>query len=115
MLLSLFGVVKSLSKDLEIENAIDEVIFERLKENLENSNADSLFYLSNETYYNAFSYLEENDRKDVLGNDCVGGWIEGLNIILNLEPYSEGSEICQRIADQKLTLRKFINLYTSRY
>ena len=46
---SLFGVVKSLSKDLEIENAIDQVIFERLKKNLDNSNADSLFYLSNET------------------------------------------------------------------
>ena len=105
---SLFGVVKTLSKDLEIENAIDQVIFERLKENLDNSNADSLFYLSNETYYSAFSYLEENDRKDVLAMIAVGGWIEGLNIILNLEPYSEGSEICQRIADQKLTLENLL-------
>ena len=34
---SLFGVVKTLSKDLEIENAIDQVIFQRLKENLDNS------------------------------------------------------------------------------
>ncbi len=105
---SLFGVVKTLSKDLEIENAIDKVIFERLKENLDNSNADSLFYLSNETYYSAFSYLEENDRKDVLAMIAVGGWIEGLNIILNLEPYSEDSEICQRIADQKLTLENLL-------
>ena len=68
---SLFESVKSLSKDLEIENAIDQVIFERLKENLDNSNADSLFYLSNETYYSAFSYLEENDRKDVLAMIAV--------------------------------------------
>jgi hypothetical protein len=64
--------------------------------------------LSNETYYNAFSYLEENDRQDVLGMIAVGGWIEGLNIILNLEPYSEDSEICQRIADQKLTLENLL-------
>ena len=105
---SLFDAIKSLSKDLEIENAIDQIIFERLKENLENSNADSLFYLSNETYYSAFSYLEENDRQDVLGMIAVGGWIEGLNIILNLEPYSEDSEICQRIADQKLTLENLL-------
>ena len=105
---SLFQAVKSLSKDLEIENAIDQIIFERLKKNLENANADSLFYLSNETYYNAFSYLEENDRQDVLGMIAVGGWIEGLNIILNLEPYSENSEICQRIADQKLTLENLL-------
>ena len=38
----------------------------------------------------------------------VGGWIEGLSIILNLEPYSENSEICQRIADQKLTLENLL-------
>ena len=105
---SLFEAVKSLSKDLEIENAIDQIIFERLKQNLENANADSLFFLSNETYYNAFSYLEENDRQDVLGMIAVGGWIEGLYIILNLEPYSENSEICQRIADQKLTLENLL-------
>ncbi len=39
---------------------------------------------------------------------AVGGWIEGLYIILNLEPYSENSEICQRIADQKLTLENLL-------
>ena len=42
----------------------------------------------------------------------VGGWIEGLNIILNLEPYSDGSEVCQRIADQKLTLENLM-IFTS--
>ncbi|MEJ6753972.1 MAG: hypothetical protein QNK57_02235 [Flavobacteriales bacterium] len=109
---SLFDAIKSLSKDLEIENAIDQIIFKRLKFNLENANADSLFYLSNETYYNAFSYLEENGRQDVLGMIVVGGWIEGLNIILNLEPYIEDSEICQRIADQKLTLENLL-VFTS--
>ena len=107
-----FETVRSLSKDLEIENAVDEVIMKRLQTNLENSNADSLFYLSNETYYNAYSYLEENGRRDVLGMIVVGGWIEGLNIILNLGPYSEGSEVCQRIADQKLTLENLL-IFTS--
>ena len=107
-----FETVRSLSKDLEIENAVDEVIMKRLQTNLENSNADSLFYLSNETYYNAYSYLQENGRRDVLGMIVVGGWIEGLNIILNLEPYSEGSEVCQRIADQKLTLENLL-IFTS--
>ncbi|MAW84296.1 MAG: hypothetical protein CL832_07840 [Crocinitomicaceae bacterium] len=107
-----FETIRNLSKDLEIENAVDEVILKRLQSNLENSNADSLFYLSNETYYNAYSYLEENDRRDVLAMIVVGGWIEGLNIILNLEPYSEGSEVCQRIADQKLTLENLM-IFTS--
>jgi hypothetical protein len=107
-----FETIRSLSKDLKIENAVDEVIMKRLQTNLESSNADSLFYLSNETYYNAYSYLEENNRRDVLALIVVGGWIEGLNIILNLEPYSENSEICQRIADQKLTLENLL-IFTS--
>jgi hypothetical protein len=104
----LFEAIKSLAKDLEIENAIDQIIFDRLKKSLDNANADSLFLISNETYYNAFSYLQENDRQDILGIIAVGGWIEGLNIILNLEPYSENSEICQQIADQKLTLENLL-------
>tara|TARA_B110001452_G_scaffold250861_1_gene239418 strand:- start:4717 stop:5619 length:903 start_codon:yes stop_codon:yes gene_type:complete len=109
----LFESVKSLAKDLEIENAIDQIIFERLKKSLENANADSLFLISNETYYNAFSYLQENDRQDMLGIIAVGGWVEGLNIILNLEPFSENSEVCQQIADQKLTLENLLIFISS--
>ena len=109
----LFESVKSLAKDLEIENAIDQIIFERLKKSLGNANADSLFLISNETYYNAFSYLQENDRQDMLGIIAVGGWVEGLNIILNLEPFSENSEVCQQIADQKLTLENLLIFISS--
>ena len=109
----IFETIRSLSKDLEIENALDEVIYKRIQSNLESSNADSLFYLSNDVYYNAYSYLDQNERGDVLGMIVVGGWIEGLNIILNLEPYNENSEIVQRIADQKLTLENLL-VFTSK-
>ena len=109
----IFETIRNLSKDLEIENALDEVIYKRIQSNLESSNADSLFYLSNDVYYNAYSYLDQNDRGDVLGMIVVGGWIEGLNIILNLEPYKEGSEVVQRIADQKLTLENLL-VFTSK-
>jgi hypothetical protein len=109
----IFETIRSLSKDLEIENALDEVIYKRIQSNLESSNADSLFYLSNDVYYNAYSYLDQNDRGDVLGMIIVGGWVEGLNIILNIKPYEEGSEIVQRIADQKLTLENLL-VFTSK-
>ena len=109
----IFETIRTLSKDLEIENALDEVIYKRIQSNLESSNADSLFYLSNDVYYNAYSYLDQNDRGDVLGMIVIGGWIEGLNIILNLEPYNEGSEVVQRIADQKLTLENLL-IFTSK-
>jgi hypothetical protein len=109
----IFETIRTLSKELEIENALDEVIYKRIQSNLEKSNADSLFYLSNDVYYNAYSYLDQNERSDVLGMIVIGGWIEGLDIILNLGPYEEGSEVVQRIADQKLTLENLL-IFTSK-
>jgi hypothetical protein len=99
-----FETIKKLSADLGVENALDEAIMSRIQSNMEAANGDSLFYLSNETYYKAYSYLEQNDRADVLGMIVMGGWVEGLNIMLNVADYEEGSELSSRIADQKLTM-----------
>lgn len=104
----IFETIRSLSKDLEIENAMNDVIYSRIQDNLDASNPDSLFSLSNETYYKAYAYLDNNDRGDVLGMIVVGGWVEGLNIILNCQDYSDSSEVVQRIADQRLTLENLL-------
>ena len=103
-----FETLRSLSKELEIENAMNDVIYSRIQDNLEASNPDSLFSLSNETYYKAYEYLNNNDRGDVLGMIVVGGWVEGLNIILNCQNYNDSSEVVQRIADQRLTLENLV-------
>ena len=108
-----FETIRSLSKELEIENAMNDVIYARIQENLDASNPDSLFSLSNETYYKAYAYLDDNDRGDVLGMIVIGGWIEGLNIILNVQEYKENSDVVQRIADQRLTLENLL-VFTSR-
>ena len=108
-----FETIRALSKELEIENAMNDVIYARIQENLDASNPDSLFSLSNETYYKAYAYLDDNDRGDVLGMIVVGGWIEGLNIILNVQEYEENSDVVQRIADQRLTLENLL-VFTSR-
>ena len=109
----IFETIRSLSKELEIENAMNDVIYTRIQENLDASNPDSLFSLSNETYYKAYSYLNNNDRGDVLGMIVVGGWVEGLNIILNCQDYNDSSEVVQRIADQRLTLENLV-IFASR-
>ena len=103
-----FETIKKLSADLGVENALDEAIMSRIQSNMEAANGDSLFYLSNETYYKAYSYLEQNDRSDVLGMIVMGGWVEGLNIMLNVAEFEEGSELSSRIADQKLTMSNLL-------
>ena len=38
----------------------------------------------------------------------MGGWVEGLNIMLNVAEFEEGSELSSRIADQKLTMSNLL-------
>ena len=71
---------------------------------LENENSDSLSFLSNDTYFQAYSYLEENERGSTLALIVLGGWIESLYIMTNLGEYEEGSNLVARIGEQKLTV-----------
>ena len=103
-ILSFFGTIKVLSDDLGISNALDAAIYEKVEVNLENDDADSLLFLSNDTYFQAYSYLEENERGSTLALIVLGGWIESLYIMTNLGEYEEGSNLIARIGEQKLTV-----------
>ena len=107
-ILSYFGTIKVLSDDLGISNALDAAIYEKVEANLENDDADSLLFLSNETYFKAYSYLEENERGSTLALIVLGGWIESLYIMTNLGEYEEGSNLVARIGEQKLTVENLM-------
>ena len=107
-ILSYFGTIKILSDDLGISNALDAAIYEKVEANLENDDADSLLFLSNETYFKAYSYLEENERGSTLALIVLGGWIESLYIMTNLGEYEEGGNLVARIGEQKLTVENLM-------
>ena len=93
---------------MKINSAFDDAIFDRIETNIDSDNKDSLFYISNETYSNAYTYLEDNDRGATLALIVLGGWIEGLYIMTNLGEFEEGSSLVTRIADQKLTFENLM-------
>ena len=103
-ILSYFATIKVLSDELGISNALDAAIYEKAQTNLESNDADSLLFLSNDTYFQAYSYLEENERGSTLALIVIGGWIESLYIMTNLGEYEEGSNLVARIGEQKLTI-----------
>ena len=103
-ILSYFATIKVLSDELGISNALDAAIYEKAQMNLESNDADSLLFLSNDTYFQAYSYLEENERGSTLALIVIGGWIESLYIMTNLGEYEEGSNLVARIGEQKLTI-----------
>ena len=61
-ILSYFATIKVLSDELGISNALDAAIYEKVEMSLESNDSDSLLFLSNDTYFQAYSYLEENER-----------------------------------------------------
>ncbi|CAG5082174.1 hypothetical protein [Parvicella tangerina] len=107
--LALFKTIRTLSESLDISNAFDETVFKRIEENINSGQTDSLTILSNETYYDAYSYLEENQRGATLAQMVVGGWVESLYIMSNSGEFVEGSEFAKRLADQKLTMENLMN------
>ena len=103
-----FSAIRSLGDQLNVNNAFDQAVFDRIEQNIDQGNNDSLFNLSSETYYNAYSYLKENDRGPALSLIIVGGWVESLYLLTNLVDESNSDYLFSRVADQRLTLE---NLY----
>ncbi len=106
--LKYFSAIRSLGDQLNVNNAFDQAVFDRIEQNIDQGNNDSLFNLSSETYYNAYSYLKENDRGPALSLIIVGGWVESLYLLTNLVDESNSDYLFSRVADQRLTLE---NLY----
>jgi len=92
-------VVESLSDKIGLSSVFTESLINRFKK-IENK--DSLLKVTNDTYYDIVKFLEENDRNTSLSLISVGGWVESLYIVTNLQnKYQKDNEIIQLIADQK--------------
>ncbi|MCT4582951.1 MAG: hypothetical protein N4A35_16175 [Flavobacteriales bacterium] len=111
--LKYFKTIRQLSTELNVENAFDGTVFKRIEENISKDNQDSLLFLSNETYYKAFNYLEDNGREKILAYIVLGGWLESMSILTELGEYKEDGILAEKIGDQKLTLENIMGLMMS--
>ncbi len=92
-------VVESLSDKIGLGSVFTESLINRFKK-IENK--DSLLKVTNDTYYDIVKFLEDNDRNTSLSLISVGGWVESLYIVTNLQDkYQKDNNIIQLIADQK--------------
>ena len=92
-------IVESLSDKIGLGSVFSEKLISRFK-NIESK--DSLMNVTNDTYYDIVKFLEENNRNTSLSLISVGGWVESLYIVTNLQnKFEENNEIIQLIADQK--------------
>lgn len=111
--LKYFKQIEELGEELGISGAFDEEMMDRIENN--EGNSDSLFSISNDTYYDSYLYLEENDKGVELSLIMAGGYVESLYIICNLvEKYSDENPIIVKIGDQKVVLENLID-FVSEY
>ncbi len=98
-----FSTLGKIGEELGIAAAFDEVLDGGTYDQFENS--DSVGIISSEAFYNAYAYLEENKRGDILALIVAGGFVESLHIVTNMVgDYDAGNPLIDRVSDQKYTI-----------
>ena len=108
-----FSAIRTLTSQLNMENAIDPALMSRLEQNM--NNKDSLLQLVSTTYRSTDSYLMNNERNMVATCILAGAWVESLYILTQLSPEAPSKEVLDRIGEQKYTLENLMELLRPHY
>lgn len=107
-----FATAKILAADLGFQSGYDIITIERIENNMNNN--DSLFYIIDDAYWQAFNHLVEENNKEVLAMIIFGGWLESVHIALHsVENYKENDLVATRILDQVFLLENLIGFIES--
>jgi len=112
-IISYFTVIKKLSEELGITDAIQVEMINRIEQNIDNQ--DSLLYFLTNTYWEFDKYLKNNNRKDVGVLIIAGGWIESLYILSQIANENKKRLIINRLGEQKHPLDNLIELLSPYY
>jgi len=111
---SYLTAVQTLADDLKVGQFFDFNTIKRLAEN--NSNLDSVIYISTSGFEKMNTYLSEKERGNISMLILIGGWIEALYIATDVIHSSEGvpnQDLMDRIGEQKITLDDLILLLSN--
>ena len=105
--LSYLQGLKKMADDLSISAIFSDDLMQKMSSN--NENLDSMSTYADEVYYYATSYLENEEKGDILSLMLIGGWIESMHIVTNLvDEYDQDNEIISEIASQKVYLESIL-------
>lgn len=100
---------KKLSDQLGLSNVIDQTIIERVEQNIDNT--DTLYKIVNNTFYDTFNKLNNEDKGAISMLVITGAWIESIYISTQLAATSSDITIlAKKIAEQKYTLNSLMPL-----
>lgn len=105
---SYFAVLKILSQEIGLYNAMDKPTVERIENNIENR--DSLLVIVSNTYRKIDNYLKANNRENTGALILAGGWIESVYLLTQQIKDHPNDELMERISEQKRPLENLIKL-----
>ena len=111
--ISYFTVIKKLSQELGIHDALQIEIIDKIEQNIDNQ--DSLLQYLTGTYREFDSYLKANNRKEIGILILTGGWIESLYILSQAAVESKSRKIINRLGEQKHPLDNLIEILSPYY
>jgi hypothetical protein len=105
---SYFAVLKILSQEIGLYNAMDKPTIQRIEKNIENR--DSLLLIVSNTYRKIDNYLKANNRENPGALILAGGWIESIYLLTKQISEKPDKELMARISEQKRPLENLIKL-----
>lgn len=97
-----FSAVRSLAKDLKVDQFFDFKTLKRLAES--SKNIDSLINITTQSYSKMDSYLRKQNRTKTSVLIVTGTFIEGLYIATQIAEKNPNPELIERIGEQKMSI-----------
>jgi len=99
--------VKSLAEEININEAVDESMIEKARDNVEF--LDSLYNISNDAFINVLSFCEKNERSNTVVMLSAAAFIESLFLAVHMiDDYGTADKMLQHLSDQKYTINNFM-------
>lgn len=102
------GAVKNLAQQLNIGDFFDNSTLLRLMKN--NDSMDSLLTITTDNFEKINHHLQENNQSQIGALMLVGGWVEGLHLLIKVYEVSPHETLKERIGEQKIVLEQLLQV-----
>jgi hypothetical protein len=106
--MTFMNCANKLASGLHVSSAFNPELRNRLEANM--SSRDSVLNIITTAYWDCDAVLQENNQQHASALMIAGGWIEGLYLACRVAEKTNNSEIRIRIAEQRFSLDKLIEL-----
>lgn len=110
-----YKAIQNLTDKLEIAEAFDTRLAEKISGHLQNNQKDSLLTTISDSYRNVDIFLKDNKRQHVGALILTGGWVESLYFATTVNQIEKNEKVRGRIGEQKKALDNILNILVKYY